>query len=115
VEGNDLVQNHDQIRYVASRDEAWGGKTGNYWGNYLGWDRDGDGVGDFPYEANDMVDRLTWRYPLMKLLLNSPAVQTLRLVARQFPLLRAPSIVDKHPRMQPFHPDWSKWIVNQSH
>jgi nitrous oxidase accessory protein len=31
---------------------------------------------------------------MMKLLLASPAVQTLRLVGRQFPLLRAPSIVD---------------------
>lgn len=115
VEGNDLIQNRDQVRYVASHDELWGGKRGNYWSNYLGWDRDGDGFGDFPYEANDLVDRLTWRYPLMKLLLNSPAIQTLRLVARQFPLLRAPSIVDQHPRMRPFHPDWSKWIVNQSH
>lgn len=115
VEGNDIVQNRDQVRYVASRDENWGTEIGNYWSNYLGWDRDGDGIGDFPYEANDVVDRLTWRHPLMKLLLNSPAVQTLRLVAMQFPLLRAPSVVDKKPHMQPFHSDWSKWIVGRGH
>jgi nitrous oxidase accessory protein len=46
---------------------------------------------------------------MMKLLLASPAVQTLRLVGRQFPLLRAPSIVDPKPRMQPHNPDWSPW------
>lgn len=67
-------------------------------GNYLGWDRDGDGVGDIPYEANDMVDRLSWRHPSMALLLGSPAVQALRLVGRQFPVLRVPSVVDAFPK-----------------
>jgi nitrous oxidase accessory protein len=87
----------------------WGAEEGNYWSNYLGWDRNGDGAGDVQYEANDMVDRLSWRHPMMKLLLASPAVQTLRLVGQQFPLLRAPSIVDPKPRMQPHNPDWSQW------
>jgi Cu-processing system ATP-binding protein len=41
-----------------------------------------------------MVDRLTWRYPAIKLLLASPAVQALRLVGQQFPVLRVPSVVD---------------------
>jgi nitrous oxidase accessory protein len=115
VESNDFVQNQDQVRYVASRDERWGGKEGNYWSNYAGWDRDGNGVGDVPYEANDVVDRLVWRYPYMKLLLNSPAVQSLRVIARQFPLLRPPSIVDPNPRMRPFHPDWSQWFAKAGH
>lgn len=110
VEGNDFIQNRSQIRYVASRDEIWGREQGNYWSNYIGWDANGDGIGDVPYEANDVVDRLTWKYPLVKLLLNSPAVQTLRLIARQFPLLRSPSIVDPHPRLHPFHQDWSLWL-----
>lgn len=110
VERNDFIGNREQIKYVASRDELWGVKDGNYWSNYLGWDRNGDGRGDIPYEANDLVDRLSWRHPMMKLLLASPAVQTLRLVARQFPLLRAPSVVDQRPRMTPLHADWSKWL-----
>jgi parallel beta-helix repeat (two copies) len=110
VEANDLIHNREQIRYVASKDEQWGGDTGNYWSNYLGWDRDGDGIGDVPYEASDLVDRLTWQYPAVKLLLNSPAVQTLRMIAKQFPLLRATSIVDRNPRMRPFHADWSTWL-----
>jgi len=110
VEANDFVANHEQIKYVAARDEAWGVKEGNYWSNYLGWDRDGNGRGDIPYEANDMVDRLSWKHPMMKLLLGSPAVQTLRLISRQFPLLRAPSVVDPNPRMQPQHSDWRQWL-----
>ncbi|MDQ1363434.1 MAG: nitrous oxidase accessory protein [Pseudomonadota bacterium] len=110
VEGNDLINNRQQIKYVASRDEYWGVKTGNYWSNYVGWDRNGDGIGDVAYEANDLVDHLTWKYPAAKLLLNSPAVQTLRLVSAQFPLLRSTSIVDKNPRMQPFNLQWSFWL-----
>lgn len=109
VDGNDFIGNREQVRYVATKDEAWGAKTGNYWSNYVGWDRDGDGRGDTPYEANDVVDRLVWRLPLVKLLLASPAVQTLRLIAQQFPLLRAPSIVDAKPRMTPGHGLWTSW------
>lgn len=106
VQGNDFVANREQVRYVGARDERWGPTadgqgTGNYWSNYLGWDRDGDGVGDVPYEANDVVDRLTWRHPGVKLLMASPAVQALRLVGRQFPVLRVPSVVDAAPSMQP--------------
>lgn len=110
VEGNDFISNREQVRYIASRDVSWGVQAGNFWSNYLGWDRNGDGRGDVPYEANDMVDRLSWRHPMMKLLLASPAVQTLRLIGQQFPLLRAPSIVDPNPRMRPHHERWRDWI-----
>ncbi|MGE5493280.1 MAG: nitrous oxide reductase family maturation protein NosD [Actinomycetota bacterium] len=115
VDGNDFIENRQQVRYVATKDELWGTKQGNYWSNYLGWDRDGDGMGDVPYEANDLVDRLSWRHPMMKLLMNSPAVQTLRLIARQFPLLRATSVVDRQPRMQPYHLDWRNWLGTERH
>jgi nitrous oxidase accessory protein len=109
VDGNDFIDNEEQVKYVASSDVQWGRARGNYWSNYSGWDQNGDGDGDVAYEANDVVDRLNWQYPLVKLLLSSPAVQTLRFVARQFPLLRAPSIVDRHPRMRPWNQDWRKW------
>jgi nitrous oxidase accessory protein len=110
VDGNDFIHNQEQIKFVATRDEPWGKQKGNYWSNYQGWDAGGDGVGDIPYEASDMVDRLMWKHPVVKLLLNSPAVQTLRFVARQFPVLRAPSVVDAHPRMQPSNVDWQRWV-----
>lgn len=113
VDGNDFVHNREPVRYVASRDEEWGKGRGNYWSNYVGWDADGNGVGDVPYAANDVLDRLTWRHPLVKLLLNSPAVHTLRLAARQFPLLRTPSIVDRHPRMRPNAADWEDWLAKR--
>lgn len=60
VEDNDFISNREQVRYVGAKDELWGVKDGNHWSNYLGWDRNGDGLGDVPYEANDLVDRLSW-------------------------------------------------------
>ena len=113
VDGNDFVSNQEQIKFVASRDVEWGKNKGNYWSNYSGWDQNGDGIGDVAYEANDMVDRLNWQYPLLKLLLSSPSVQTLHFVAQQFPFLRVPSVVDKHPRMHPHYQDWRNWIGKQ--
>lgn len=113
VNSNDFIDNQSQIKYVATRDVEWGLTQGNYWSNYSGWDQNGDGMGDVAYEANDVVDRLNWQYPLIKLLLSSPSMQTLRFVARQFPVLRAPSIVDKHPRMRPLNQDWRRWSDKQ--
>ena len=109
VEGNDFILNREPVRYVGAKDEVWGERAGNYWSQYAGWDRDGNGVGDIPAEAADVVDRLSWRYPVMKVLLASPAIEALRVVARQFPLLRAPSVVDHRPRMRPAHADWPAW------
>ncbi len=109
VDGNDFIGNEEQVKFVAARDVEWGRRAGNYWSNYGGWDQDGDGSGDTAYEANDLVDRLHWQYPLMKLLLSSPALQTLRFVARQFPVLRAPSVVDRHPRTRPWNAHWRSY------
>ena len=115
VDGNDFIGNEEAVKFVASRDVAWGRTHGNYWSNYSGWDQDGDGDGDVAYEASDLVDRLNWQYPLVKLVLTSPAVQTLRFVARQFPVLRAPSVVEAHPRMRPNNPEWSRWNDKHPH
>lgn len=113
VDGNDFIDNHEQVKFVAARDVEWGRTQGNYWSNYSGWDQNGDGAGDAPYEANDVVDRLNWQYPLVKLVLSSPSIQTLRFVARQFPILRAPSVLDKRPRMRPLNQNWRRWRDKQ--
>lgn len=114
IDGNDFIDNEEQVKFVAARDTEWGKTEANYWSNYSGWDQNGDGAGDVAYEANDVVDRLNWQYPLVKLLLSSPSIQTLRFVARQFPVLRAPSIVEKHPRMRPLNQNWRRWSDKQA-
>lgn len=114
VDDNDFIENREQVRYAGTRDTLWGGGKGNYWSNYRGWDRDSDGRGDISYEANDVVDRLTWRYPSVRLLLASPAVQALRMVGQQFPVLRVPSVVEQRPRMLPRSTEWAQWRARLS-
>ena len=100
LSGNAFVSNKEQVKYVATRTQDWSeAGVGNFWSDYLGWDMDGDGIGDVEYEPNDSVDRLLWKFPSAKLLLNSPAVETLRWVQRQFPVLKSPGVVDSHPLM----------------
>lgn len=100
LSGNAFIGNREQVKYVATREQNWSHDgSGNYWSDYLGWDLDGDGIGDTRYEPNDGVDRLLWQYPTARVLFNSPAVEVLRWVQRQFPVLKAPGVIDSHPLM----------------
>lgn len=101
---NTFFRNEIQVKYVASRDQRW---DGNFWSDYMGWDTGQDGRGDIPYESNTLVDALLWRYPAARLLLFSPALQFLWMVEKQFPILRAPRVVDRAPAMNPMFPRWS--------
>lgn len=101
ISGNAFIENEQQVKYVATRTQEWSVEgRGNYWSDYLGWDRNGDGSGDVPYEPNDNVDRLLWRYPQVRLLMNSPAIQVLRWVQRAFPVVKSPGVQDSYPLMQ---------------
>jgi len=96
IKDNSFVNNPIQIKYVSNREQQW---NGNYWSNYLGWDTDNNGTGDVPFEPNDGIDKLLWKYPQAKLLMNSPAILTLRWVQREFPLLKPPGVMDTSPLM----------------
>ncbi|MBB3190318.1 nitrous oxide reductase family maturation protein NosD [Halomonas cerina] len=110
VIGNAFVDNRQQVMYVATRPQEWSeAGRGNYWSDYLGWDLDGDGIGDTPFEPNDAMDLLLWRYPAARLLMDSPAVLALRWVQRQFPVFRPEGVKDSHPLMNEpdlNEPDW---------
>ncbi|MFL1467707.1 nitrous oxide reductase family maturation protein NosD [Marinobacter sp. HN1S83] len=100
VFSNAFVNNQRQVKYVATRTQEWSKEgRGNYWSDYLGWDRNQDGIGDVAYEPNDNVDRLLWTYPEAKVLMYSPAVDTLRWVQDAFPVVKAAGVSDSHPLM----------------
>ena len=105
VFSNAFVNNQRQVKYVATRTQEWSKEgRGNYWSDYLGWDRNQDGIGDVAYEPNDNVDRLLWTYPEAKVLMFSPAVDTLRWVQDAFPVVKAAGVSDSHPLMRPPEP-----------
>jgi len=109
IADNAFVGNQRQVKYVATRLQEWSiDGRGNYWSDYLGWDRNNDGLGDIAYEPNDNVDRLLWMYPQVRLLMNSPGIELLRWVQRAFPVMKSPGVMDSHPLMKPTTEDLAK-------
>ncbi len=103
VHGNNFVANFNQVRFTWSKVIRWDHQgRGNYWSDYLGWDIDHDGKGDRIYHASSRIDRLMFRYPQMRLLAHGPVVQLMQALEARMPVLRPPSIVDRHPAMRPF-------------
>ncbi len=81
----------------AARQNDW---TGNHWSAYVGFDRNGDGVGDTPFSYARLTDDLVSRDPALRLFAWSPAFPVLDLLSRFFPLLRpVPLVVDTAPRL----------------
>ncbi|HEX5954072.1 MAG TPA: nitrous oxide reductase family maturation protein NosD [Rhodanobacteraceae bacterium] len=98
--GNCFVGNRTQVKYVQNLAQEWSRDgRGNYWSDYLGWDLDGNSLGDVPFRPNDGVDVLMWKYPSARLLMSSPAVLLMRYVQRAFPVFTPPSVQDSRPLM----------------
>ena len=74
------------------------GGRGNYWSDYVGFDADGDGIGDTPHRPERFFDQLADRWPGVGLLRLGPAAEALEMGARAFPIVRpAAMLVDEHP------------------
>lgn len=102
VEGNVIRANRRQVFYVGAEDQIWGKSgRGNHWSDYLGWDQDGDGIGDRPYRLNSLEANLLQSHPSVSLLLRSPALEILSRMAGRMPILHTPTIVDVAPLLEP--------------
>jgi len=105
VIGNNFISNPVQVLFSWRYSIYWNDdKQGNYWSDYLGWDYDGDGIGDKIYYASNRMDHLMQRHPKMRLLALSPVVQLLQALETRFPVLRSASVIDKKPAMHPTTP-----------
>jgi nitrous oxidase accessory protein len=101
ISGNAFIGSRNQVKYVGTRYIEWSvDGRGNYWSDNTGFDLDGDGIADQAYHPNDLVDQVIWRYPLAKLLVNSPAMQILRLAQSAFPALHPGGVTDSAPLMK---------------
>ena len=99
---NAFIDNRTQVKYVGTRHIEWSvDGRGNYWSDNPAFDLNGDGIADHPYEPNNIVDQIVWRYPASKLLFNSPALHLLRWAQSQFPSLHPGGVMDSAPLVNP--------------
>jgi nitrous oxidase accessory protein len=102
---NNFVANRNQVKYVGTRELEWSrGNRGNYWSDHLAFDLNGDGTASQPYRPNSISDQILWRYPMAKLLMNSPVLQILKWAQSEFPALHPGGVTDSHPLMHPLPP-----------
>jgi nitrous oxidase accessory protein len=74
---------------------------GNHFDDYSGYDLDGDGRGDVPYELRSIADELTRTHPQLALYSGTPALGLVEVVGRLVPLNPPTTIlIDPSPRME---------------
>lgn len=89
---------------MSARGHDW---LGNSWDDYEGFDRDGDGVGDVPYEEWAFSDRIWMEEPQATFFRNSPALELIDFLERLAPFaspeltLRDPKPVVGEPKLDP--------------
>ncbi len=104
--GNAFIGNRVQVEALGSTRKdlnLWSENgRGNFWSDHVGFDRDGDGIGDTPYRIEQFFENLADRWPAVGLLRLGPAVEALETAARAFPVVKPrPAVTDPHPLMSP--------------
>jgi nitrous oxidase accessory protein len=86
---------------MSARGHDW---QGNRWDDYEGFDRDGDGVGDVPYELWSFSDRIWTEEPRATFFRNSPALELIDFLERLAPFA-SPELTLRDPRPVMAGPD----------
>ena len=99
----------DNLTQVESRggttalDAEW---SGNDFDDYAGYDFDGDGFGDVPYELRSVTATLIGHYPSLAYFRGGLALFAVDTVSHVLPLFKPTTLlVDDRPRMQPLMTD----------
>lgn len=97
---NVLRDNTSQVRVEGGGDALGVSWEGNAWSDYAGYDLDGDGVGDLPYELKDLSGALTARHPDLAFFRGTLALALVGVAGEVVPLLAPrPILRDPAPRM----------------
>jgi nitrous oxidase accessory protein len=85
IEGNIFEGNMSNVSVdgaAGSMSNRW---HGNYWDDYQGFDRDGDGTGDRPHEHYAYADQIWMEFPAARFFRNSPVMESLDFLERLAP------------------------------
>ena len=99
---NTFIDNTEQVGVTGTG--KFGGNDwsveglGNYWSDFAGYDADRDGIGDIPYQGQDLYNSITDRHPELEFFQETPAAKAISLAAQMFPVLRPkPILADDSP------------------
>lgn len=106
IVSNNFIDNIEQVSVLGRGElvgnEFWHGETGNFWSDYVGYDEDHDGVGDFVHESRTVFENMLDSEPKLRILIFSPAQQAIEFVGRALPAIRPePKFTDEVPLMRP--------------
>jgi nitrous oxidase accessory protein len=94
---NTFIDNGEQVGVTGTGN--FGGNDwsveglGNYWSDFAGYDADRDGIGDIPYQGQDLYNSITDRHPELEFFQETPAAKAISLAAQMFPVLRPKPIL----------------------
>jgi nitrous oxidase accessory protein len=102
---NSFRDHHQQVTVAGGGDAREASWRGNYYDDYAGYDLDGDGVGDLPYELRSFTGALMAREPALLFFRGSLAIWLIERIGHAVPLFPARTLlVDALPRMRPSDP-----------
>lgn len=85
IRGNDFVGNFGAVAVEGGGSALRHEWAGNHWDTYEGFDRDGNGVGDSPFEVYAHADRLWMDVPVTQFFRASPMLEMLDFMERLAP------------------------------
>jgi nitrous oxidase accessory protein len=106
---NSLIDNVQQVAVLGGGrlgDNQWEvDGAGNFWSDYVGYDANGDGVGDVPYQPRQFSEQLMDTWPVLQLFRFSIAAGAVDFAARSFPIFASqPVLIDSAPLTSPIFP-----------
>ncbi len=100
IEANVFRDNRSLVTVSGGGDALDAVVSGNTFGGYRGYDLDGDGVGDIPFEERSVSEQLFSNHPSLALFRGTPAAGMLEAVGRLLPLYGPkPLLRDERPAM----------------
>jgi nitrous oxidase accessory protein len=106
IVGNDFADNGETVQVAAGTEPAHAFWHQNYYDDYAGYDLDGDGVGDLPYEMKSASEELITRHPNLAFFRGTPTLGIVDAASKLLPLWTPRTfLVDDAPRMSARDPE----------
>ncbi len=107
---NSFLDNHEQIEIRGGgtlRGNVWfEDESGNYWSDYVGYDQNGDGVGELPYKSESLFENIIDTKPELRIFIYSPVSKAIELASEAFPVMKPePKLTDEYPLVGPRIPE----------